>query len=313
MTMRIGINVAQVVRGQPLDLDQLTEQVAALARQGFASAWFAHVFGFDALTAIAVIGRAVPELELGTAVVPVHPRHPMALAQQALTTQAAIGGRLALGIGLSHRPVVESMWGYSFEQPAAYLGEYLAIVQPLLRGEAASVRGQRLVGQGQLTLPALPAPSLLLAALGPRMLRLAGEQSDGTITWMVGRKTLEAHVSPVLQSAAQAAGRPAPRIVVGLPVCVTSDTDAARARAARSFERYGQLPSYRAMLDREGAAGPADVAMIGDEAAVQRELEVLEQAGATDFNASVFGSADEQERGYALLREVVTSGRRAAL
>jgi len=311
--MRIGINVAQVVRGQPLDLDQLTEQVAALARQGFASAWFAHIFGFDALTAIAVIGRAVPGIELGTAVVPVHPRHPMALAQQALSTQAAVGGRLALGIGLSHRPVVENMWGYSFEQPAAYLAEYLAIMQPLLRGETVSVRGQRLVGQGQLMLPPMPAPSLLLAALGPRMLRLAGEQSDGTITWMVGRKTLETHVTPILRSAAEAAGRPAPRIVVGLPVCVTTDAEAARARAARNFERYGQLPSYRAMLDREGAAGPAEVAIIGDEAAVQRELDALEQAGATDFNASVFGSADEQERGYALLREVVAHGRRAAL
>jgi F420-dependent oxidoreductase-like protein len=255
----------------------------------------------------------VPEIELGTAVVPIQPRHPMALAQQALTTQAAIGGRLAFGIGLSHRPVVEGMWGLSFEQPAEYLREYLAILQPLLNGESVAFRGQRLVGQGQLSVPDAAPPSLLLAALGPRLLRLAGEQSDGTITWMVGPRTLESHVAPLLRQAAQAAGRPEPRIVVGLPVCVTDDEDAARTRAARNFERYGQLPSYRAMLDREGVAEPADVAIIGSEREVERALGGLESAGATDFNATVFGSADEQALTLALLAAMVAHGRGAPI
>ncbi|MBV9546637.1 MAG: TIGR03564 family F420-dependent LLM class oxidoreductase [Chloroflexi bacterium] len=312
--MRIGINVPPAARGRVFSLDDWVDQVAAFAQQGFPSAWFAHIFGFDALTALAVIGRAVSHIELGTAVVPVQPRHPMVLAQQALTTQVAIGGRLVLGLGLSHRPVVESMWGYGFHQPAEYMREYLNILQPLLRGEPVDFAGRQLKGKGQLTLPPVEPPSVLLAALGPRMLRIAGEQSDGTITWMVGPKTLESHVVPVLRSAAQAAGRPEPRIVVGLPVCVTDAPDPARERAARNFARYGELPSYRAMLDREGVAGPADVAVVGSEAEVERQLRVIESAGATDFNANVFGSGPEQERGYEFLRSIgVVHGRGAAV
>lgn len=312
-SMRIGINVAAVARGRPLGLDELIQQVATRAEQGFVSAWFAHTSGFDALTAIAAIGRAVPGVELGTAVVPVQPRHPMALAQQALSVQAAVDGRLTLGIGLSHQPVVEGAWGLPFERPVEYLDEYLCILQPLLDGQAVDFDGRRLKGRGQLSIPETPAPPVLLAALGPRMLRLAGERSDGTITWMVGPRTLESHVAPALRSAAEAAGRPAPRIVVGLPMCVTDDVPAARARAARTFERYGQLPSYRAMLDREGAAGPSDVAIVGSEADIERELARLEGAGATDFNANVFGSAEEQDRGFAVLRSMVTHGRGAAV
>jgi len=303
--MRIGVGTNQSARGQAATIDELIEQVEHHARHRFDKVVFAQLSGIDALTVIALAGRVVPDIELETAVVPIYPRHPVALAQQALTTQAAIGGRLTLGIGLSHRPVVENLWGLSFERPLEYMQEYLAILQPLLHGQSVSYSGRRFRSQAQLAMPETSPPSVVLAALGERMLRLAGEQTDGTVTWMVGPKTLAAHVTPIITEAARNAGRPAPRIIVGLPICITNDAEAARARAARAFERYGQLPSYKAMLDREGAESPADVAVVGSESDVERQLVEIERAGGTELNASVFGSAEDQQRTFAFLQTQV--------
>jgi F420-dependent oxidoreductase-like protein len=307
--MRIGVSVNPFAGGRPATIDELVDQVARIADQGFAYASFANIFGIDALTTIAVAGRSVPDVELATAVVPVYTRHPVAMAQQALTTQAAINDRLTLGIGLSHQRVVETVWGLSFNQPVQYMQEYLAILQPLLHGQAVSFIGKRFKSEAPaLTIPAQP-PSVVLAALGERMLVLAGEKTDGTALWMVGAKTLAEHVTPIITRAAQAADRRPPRIIVGLPICVTDDVAAARARAARNFAMYGQLPSYRAMLDREGAEGPADVALIGPEPEIERQLTEIEQAGGNEFNASIFGSADEQRRTLEFLKSRVTNVR----
>jgi 5,10-methylenetetrahydromethanopterin reductase len=312
--MRIGINVNPSNRGKPATLDELIEQVAEYARRGFELAAFANLTsGFDALTMIALTGRVVPEIELATSVVPVYTRHPLAMAQQALTTQIAVGGRLTLGLGLSHRPVVENTYGMSFERPVEYMQEYLAILQPLLHGEAVTFSGQRFKSQAQMNVPEASPPSVVLAALGERMLRLAGEQTDGTATWMVGPKTLTSHVTPIITEAASKAGRPSPRIIVGLPVCVTGDVEAARARAARNFEIYGRLPSYRAMLDREGAASPADVALIGSESEIEQQLDEIERAGGTELAASVFGSSADHPRTLEFLQSRVSHGRRAAV
>jgi 5,10-methylenetetrahydromethanopterin reductase len=312
--MRIGINTnPSAGGGRPATLDQLVEQVASIASRGFATAAFANISAYDALTLIAVAGRAVPDIELETAVVPIYTRHPVAMAQQAVTTQAATNGRLLLGIGLSHRPVVEERWGLSFERPVEYMQEYLAILLPLLRGEPVEFSGLRLRAHMQLTVPAAPPASVVLAALGERLLRLAGAQTDGTALWMVGPKTLAEHIVPVISEAARQAGRPAPRVLAGLPICVTRDAGAARARAARAFQMYGQLPSYRAMLDREGVANPEDVALVGSESEVERQLAELDQAGATDFTASPFGSADEQQRTLEFLHSLVAHGRGAAV
>jgi F420-dependent oxidoreductase-like protein len=308
--VRIGINTnASAGGGRPASLDKMIEQVARLAEQGFATAAFAQLSAMDVLTVIAMVGRSVPRIEFETAVVPIYGRHPVALAQQALTVHAAVDGRLVLGLGLSHRPVVEGRWGLSFERPAEYMQEYLAILMPLLRGEPVEYAGKRLKANTQITIAGAGAPSVILAALGERMLRLAGELTDGTALWMVGPKTLEEHIVPTISKAAQAAGRPAPRVFVGLPICVTDDAATARERAARSLSFYGQLPSYRAMLDREGAEGPADVMLVGNEREVEQQLARLEEAGGTDFTAAPLGSADDQRRTVQFLQSMVAHGR----
>ena len=251
-----------------------------------ASLWSSQIFGWDTLTVLAVVGREVPDIDLGTAVIPVHPRHPMMLAEQALTVQSASGGRLTLGIGLSHQVVVEGAWGYSFDKPARYIREYLSVLMPLLAQEQVAFSGEVITTNtfGPLDVaPPRPPRRWSWPRSAPPMLRMAGTMADGTITWMVGPSTVAGHVAPTITAAAAEAGRPAPRVVVTLPVCVGTDPDAARARADRIFALYGQLPSYRAMLDREGAAGPADVAIVGDEDAVAAQVQRIVEAGATEI------------------------------
>jgi 5,10-methylenetetrahydromethanopterin reductase len=290
-TMRIGVSLSEPQGADPIG--HLRDQISAAAADGFASGWLANIFGVDALTALAAAGQGVDGFELGTAVVPTYPRHPATMAQQALTVQAALAGRLALGIGLSHQVVIEGMFGYSFDKPARHMREYLEVLVPLLREGTASFSGETV--QANLSLSGTrqhPVP-VLLAALAPQMLRLAGSVADGTVLWMTGPATIESHIVPSLTAAADSAGRSAPRVVCTLPVCVTADEGAARERAAKIFNIYGQLPSYRAMLDKEGAATPGDVAIVGDAASVRRQIEHLGEVGVTDFVAASFGSGDD--------------------
>jgi F420-dependent oxidoreductase-like protein len=299
--MRYGLTIDT---GRPLP--QVIEQVQRMADAGFATAASSQIFGYDALTMLALVGQSVPGIGLATSVVPIYPRHPVMLAAQALTVQAATGGRLTLGIGLSHQIVIENVFGQSFDRPLRHMREYLAILMPVLRGEAASFQGEVLSGTtwGPLEIDA-PAPPVVVAALGPRMLELAGTVADGTATWT----TVRDHIVPTITGAAEAAGRPAPRVVVALPVCVTDDVDAARATAAEDFAVYGTLPSYRAMLDREQAAGPGDVALVGDEAAVTEQIAALDVAGATEFVASIYGDPGERDRTFALLATLAKEAR----
>lgn len=295
--MRIGavINTEQ-------SIDDVTAEVQRFADLGLSSAWGSQIFAHDTLTLLGLIGSRVPGIELGTAVVPVHPRHPGMLAQQAATVQAAIGGRLALGVGLSHQVVVESMWGYSYAKPATYMREYLSILVPMLKGEAVNFHGELLTGisGGQLSHFTQPTP-VYVAALGPVMLKMAGEMADGTVTWMTGTQTIATHIAPRINEAASAAGRPAPRIVVALPVCVTSDPVKARERIDGELAIYPNLPSYRAMLDLEGANTASDLAFVGTAEEVTASIDRLAEAGATDFTAAVIGDDRERDESWALL------------
>ena len=301
--MRIGVSLREPAG--PDAIRRLHEQVAQAAQDGFSSAWLSNIFGFDALTALAVTGHGVDGIELGTAVVPTYPRHPAALAQQALTASAALGGRLVLGIGLSHKIVIEDMYGYDYGQPLRHMREYLAVLLPLLNRQQADVTGTTVSAHIGLSTPGAGPVPVLLAALGEQMLRLAGEQAGGTILWMTGPATVRDHIVPVITAAAGAAGRPAPRVVCILPVCVTDDPDSARERAGRLFQGYGQLPSYRAMLDREGAAGAADLAIVGDEAVVGSQIRELAGIGVTDFVAGEYGRGEDAARTRALLRSLL--------
>lgn len=301
--MRIGMSLTD--QTGPDALTELRDQLRQAADDGFASAWISNIFGLDALTALAVAGSQVPGIEVGTAVVPTYPRHPAALAQQALTVALAVGGRLTLGIGLSHRLVIEDMYGQSFERPARHMREYLSILLPLLDGEAADFDGDTIRAKIGLSVPRPSRVPVLLAAMAPVMLRLAGQRADGTVLWMTGPATVRDYIVPAITRAAQAAGRPEPRVVCILPVCVTDDPDLARTRAARVFAIYGQLPSYRAMLDREGAAGPADVALIGDEDTVGSQITALAEAGVTDFVAGEFARGEDAKRTRALLKSLI--------
>ncbi|MBY8858351.1 LLM class F420-dependent oxidoreductase [Nocardia sp. CA2R105] len=298
--MRIGILLNEPTG--PEGLRGLTDELRRAADEGFNSAWMTHIFGVDALTALAVAGSQVPGIDIGTGVVPSYPRHPGALAQQARTTALAVGpGRLTLGLGLSHKIVIENMFGYSFERPARHMREYLSVLMPLLENKPVSFAGETVKANLALSVPNEGSVPVLLAAMGPAMLKLAGRVTDGTVLWMTGPATVRDHVAPAITAAAAEAGRPAPRVVCPLPVCVTDDVDGAREQAAKVYAAYGSLPSYRAMMDREGAEGPADLAIIGSEEYVAERIRSIFHAGATEFVGAVFVGGEEAVRTRALL------------
>lgn len=310
--MRIGIGIGEI-GGEAGTVESLIAQAKRAEADGFASGWFAHIMSIDAMTAVALCGRETSRLELGTAVVPTYPRHPASMAQQALSTQAAAGGRFTLGIGLSHQLVIEGMFGMSFAKPYSHMREYLEVLLPLIRNGSVAHSGAEYRVTIQLAVPGGSPCPVLIAALAPKMLALAGGAADGTITWMTGPKTLREHTIPRLNEAAARAGRPVPRLVAGLPIAVTKDVAAARETAAQAFQIYGFLPSYRAMLDREGVSGPGDIAVVGDESTVGEQLARLAELGVTDLLAVPYGVGDDRpasvERTRALLIELAR-GRR---
>jgi F420-dependent oxidoreductase-like protein len=286
-------------------LEKTIERATRLHDRGFRSLWSSQIFGPDTLTVLALVGHELPDLDLGTSVIPIQPRHPSMLAAQARTVQDAIGGHLSLGVGLSHQVVVEGLWGISFERPAQYMREYLDALAPMLRGENVNAQGERVkaVTFSPLGPKEVAAPSLLIAALGPQMLKLAGTLADGTVLWMTGPKTIAAHIVPTIREAASAAGRDEPRVVCALPVTVTSDLADARERLNTEYAIYGTLPSYAAMIEREGAKGPADVALIGSKPRVLDQLHELAEAGVTEFSGAPSGTKEEREGALEVLIE----------
>lgn len=281
--MQIGITVGLGASGERR-VDGLAARAAQIEAMGFHSVWMPTAFGLDAITALAVAGRMTTRLEIGTAVVPTFPRHPLVMAQQALTAQDALAGRFVLGVGLSHQVMMQGALGIPYERPAHHMREYLSVLAPLLRGEAVSFQGETYRVEAGVSVSTARVP-LLVAAMGPVMLGLAGRLADGTITSWVGPRTFDSHIVPTISAAVQAAGRPPPRIVAGLPIALTSDADAARERLAGLTGFYDTLPAYRAMFEREGVAGPAGVAIIGDEQELDAQLGQLAEVGVTDFVA----------------------------
>ena len=301
--MRIGYFGGTINEGT---VDDVVAEAAQVETDGFASYWAPQIFGHDALTALAIVAREVPRIELGTSVVPTYPRHPMALAQQCLTVNAVADGRLTLGIGLSHKVVIENMMGMSFDKPIRHIRDYLSILGPLSRHEPVSYSGEAYSTHAAVNVPGSKPFSTVVAALGPQMLKAAAELADGTLTWCTGPITLADYTIPTINAAADATERPTPRVIAALPVCVTDDFEASKGRAAKVFEIYGSLPSYRAMLDREGATGPEDIAITGTADEVVERIGHLGEIGVTDFAAVEFpGNPDEAGATRAAIKQLL--------
>ena len=283
-------------------VDDLTDRVRAAADLGIGGVWVPQTAAIDTLTALAVVADRVPGIAVGSAVVPIQGRHPIALALQALTLADVAGAeRVTLGIGVTHKPVSEGWFGIPYGEVVGLAAETLEALEGLLAAErTADVAGEHLTARITLGMPVDP-PGLVVAALGPKMLDLAGRHSDGTVTWMTGPVALERDVVPRLAAAAEAAGRGAPRVIVGLPVCVTDDVDAARERLAPMMAGPVHMNSYRRMVEAEGIADPVDLVVMGDEATVVDRIEGLAAAGATELLANVVGGRDERLQTLELL------------
>jgi 5,10-methylenetetrahydromethanopterin reductase len=288
-------------------VDEFVTQLAQLRDQGFRRAWVAQMpWQADVLTVLGVAFREVDTIEVATGVLPIQNQHPMLMAQRALTLSSISGGRFILGLGMTHRMVTEGMWGIPWDKPVRRLGEYLDGLLPLLDGKEANATGETVTTRGVLRVPNANEPPVYIAALGPQLLRLTGRRCAGTETWMTGPKTLAEHIGPTLRRAAADAGRPegAVQVAASLPIAVTDDVEALRRQAAEQFAVYGQLPSYRSMLDREGYRDPQDAALIGDEKLVTQRIDELRDAGVDEFVGYPFDtSAEGRARTLGLLQE----------
>ncbi|MFI5692183.1 TIGR03564 family F420-dependent LLM class oxidoreductase [Kribbella sp. NPDC051586] len=290
--MRIGLWIDE----EGKTIDEIGAAAKAAEDSGIDRVWFSQRLGWDALTLIAGVAPYTSTIGYAVGVVPVYPRHPLALAAQALSVQALTGNRLTLGVGASHPHMVEGMFGLSMDRPAAYVREYIEALGPLLAGEPTDYAGERLTARGQLEIAGAEAPELILAALGPRMLKTAGELTAGTTTSWAGPEVIESFIRPTIDAAATAAGRPAPQVVAGVCVAVTGDPDATRNWIGSHYGAAGGMPSYRAVLDRGGKAGPEETAVLGDEETVAKELQRFADAGTTEFLVCPVGTEAEVAR-----------------
>ncbi|HEY0933035.1 MAG TPA: TIGR03564 family F420-dependent LLM class oxidoreductase [Trebonia sp.] len=303
--MRIGLT------GAGTTADRIVEQAKRAEADGFTSMWYPSAAGGgDPLAAMALAGRATAGIELGTAVLVSYACHPVLQASRAGAAASAIGaaGRLTLGVGPSHRIVIADRLGLSYDAPGLHTEEYVQIVARLLRGEQVSFAGQQFrVEAGPLELPDGAEVPVLVGALAPRLLRVAGAHAAGTILWMANATAIEQHVAPLIRKAAADAGRPAPRIVAGLPVAVHDDIAEARSTVARQFAVYGQLPNYQRILAHGGIPGPAEAAVVGDEASVTAQIQALFEAGATDVWTAPFPVGDDPRASRARTRALLSS------
>lgn len=277
-------------------LDRMVVNARQSAEAGLSTYWLPQLFGPEILTAIAAIGPAVPDIELGTGIVQTYSRDPMVLAQQALTVQQLVDGRLTLGVGLGHKEAIEGLWGQTYDRPIAHLRAFLDTLTPLLDG-----------GAGLLHFEGTPAPPLIIAGLSPKLIEIAATRATGVMTWLLSPESVEAWATKPMVAATSAADRPPPRIVAGTFVSVTDDVDRVRAEWAETFEFHTSLSAYRAILDKQGAEHPIDVAPFGSAEQVTEALHAYVAAGATDIAVSPIGNPDEIARTFELLANLTTS------
>ena len=305
--VRIGVMIGPERGRYRTKVERLLADGQWAEEAGLSSAWIPQIpDDFDALTAAGMVGSRTARIEVGTAVVPVQPRHPIALAQQALSVQAVCGGRLSLGLGVSHHWIIDEMLGLPYDRPAALMRSYLDVLDPALRGPGpVDVENDLFRVHNPLDITDLTPTPVLIAALGPVMLRLAGERTDGTLLWMADERAIGSHVAPIITRAAQAAGRPAPRIVAGIPVCLCLDDeiDAAVTRTNRILAEAEVSPNSPRLLERGDARTVGDILAAGSESSIEKRLGAFADAGVTDVSARIVPIGDNRE-------ELIASARR---
>ncbi len=280
---------------------EATATALAVEQLGVRTYWIAGGWR-DPLTLLALAGQHARRVELGTSIVSIYGVHPTTLAEHALTTSASVDGRLVLGLGVSHRHMVEGRFGESFDRPIGRLRESLIVLRSLFETGAVDFDGKLVSAHTELRITGAPAPRILVAALSDQSLRVTGGLADGTLTTFIGPDALEKHTVPTITAAAEEAGRPRPEVVAGMPICLTSDTEGARRVAAELYSLYTtRYTAYRATFERQGVTGPGDLAVIGDEDNAAQQLQRFAEAGATAFSANPFGTPDEIARTRAFL------------
>ena len=297
--MRLGVMVGPERGRYATKVERMLADARWAEDAGLASLWIPQIpDDFDALTAAALIGMQTSRIEIGTAVVPVQPRHPVVLAHQALSTQAACGGRLTLGLGVSHHWVIDEMLGLAYDRPAATLSDYLDVLDRALAGPGmVDVENDRFRIHNPLDITDIVPTPVMIAALGPVMLRLAGERTDGTILWLADERAIGSHIAPQITASAEAAGRRPPRIVAGVPICLCRDDeiDLAVARANRVLSESEISPNYQKLLDRGDANSVGDILAAGSESTIGKRLRAFADAGATDVSLRVVPIGDSRE------------------
>jgi F420-dependent oxidoreductase-like protein len=304
--MRIGLMIGPERGRYRSKVDRLRADGRWAEEAGLATVWLPQIPDeFDALTAAALVGSETSRVEIGTAVVPVQPRHPIALAQQALSVQAVCEGRLALGLGVSHHWIIDEMLGLPYERPAPTMRAHLDVLDQALRGPGpVDVENELFRVHNPLDITDTAPTPVLIAALGPVMLRLAGERTDGTILWMADERAIGSHVAPRITRAAEAAGRPAPRIVAGIPVCLCreDEVDTAIDRTNRILAEAEVSPNYQRLLDQGDARTVGDILAAGSEASVEKRLRAFADAGVTDISVRVVPIGNDRDSLLASLR-----------
>ena len=301
--MKIGVFTGAA--GSQGTLQEQIDEIVQCENDGLDSVWAAHITDVETMTMLALAAERTSKIEIGTAVESTYQKHPLTMTQQAFTVQNISKGRFRLGIGLSHKPLVEDRWNMKFHSPAKFMKEYLTVVNSLNSTGSSDFIGEFTGLAADMTIQERPEVPILIAAMGKMMLKISAEMTDGTLLWMTGNKTIEQHIAPTINEAASNANRPNPRVVAMNPVLVTDDIDSAKKAAIEYFDRYGLLPSYRAMLDREGLENSSEIAIIGNEAEVTEKLQEYADAGATDFAASIFKTGKNDTENTARTKELL--------
>ncbi|MFJ9038404.1 TIGR03564 family F420-dependent LLM class oxidoreductase [Streptomyces sp. NPDC102406] len=295
--MTVGVTLDTT--GTDFLIDDAVRQAREARASGLTSLWFGQTLGHDSPMLAALVGSAVPDIHVGTSAIPVFGRHPLFVASQARTAQAATGGRYHLGLALGTRLITEGALGLPFERPVARLREFLTATRQLLLSGEADFEGELVTARTPLParVPgAEPPVPLLVAAMGPQALRVSGRLADGILPYLAGPRALEEHIVPEVTRAAAEAGRPAPRIVAFVPGVVTRDAEALRPILHEQLSFYAQIPSYARVVELSGHRHPAELAVVGDEKDLADAVRRYRDAGATEVVVGSTGADGDASR-----------------